>query len=84
MKGVFRGSCTTMLRESVGNATFFSVYEYMRYHMRSHIKPDSSNYSNLIEIGIGIFTGGVSGVAVSILRTQHVFTLVVDNLLYHY
>jgi solute carrier family 25 (mitochondrial carnitine/acylcarnitine transporter), member 20/29 len=69
VKGIFRGSGTTFLRESIGNATFFSVYEYMRYHMHSSIKPASSNYNNLIEIGIGVVTGGVSGVAVSILRT---------------
>lgn len=79
MKGIFRGSGTTLLRESIGNATFFSVYEYMRYHMHSRIKPASSNYNNLIEIGIGVVTGGVSGVAVSILRTKHVFTHVVYN-----
>lgn len=63
VKGIFRGSGTTFLRESIGNATFFSVYEYMRYHMHSSIKPASSNYNNLIEIGIGVVTGGVSGVA---------------------
>lgn len=79
MKGIYRGSSTTLLRESIGNATFFSVYEYMRYHMHSHIKPASSNYSNLIEIGIGVVTGGISGVAVSILRTKQVFTYVVGN-----
>ena len=79
MKGIFRGSGTTLLRESIGNATFFSVYEYMRYHMHSRIKPASSNYNNLIEIGIGVVTGGISGVAVSILRTKHVFTHVVYN-----
>lgn len=59
-----------MLRESMGNATFFSVYEYMRYHLHSRIKPASSEYSGLIDIGIGIVTGGVSGIAVSILRTN--------------
>jgi len=79
VKGIFRGSGTTLLRESIGNATFFSVYEYMRYHMHSRIKPASSNYNNLIEIGIGVVTGGISGVAVSILRTKHVFTHVVYN-----
>ncbi|CAJ2678636.1 unnamed protein product [Trifolium pratense] len=63
VKGVFRGSSTTLLRESIGNATFFSVYEYMRYRMHSYIKPASSDYSHLIEIGIGVVTGGVSGVA---------------------
>jgi solute carrier family 25 carnitine/acylcarnitine transporter 20/29 len=80
VKGVFRGSGTTLLRESIGNATFFSVYEYMRYRMHSYIKPASSDYSHLIEIGIGVVTGGVGGVAVSILKTKHVlFTYVVYN-----
>ncbi|CAK8577668.1 unnamed protein product [Lathyrus sativus] len=63
VKGIFRGSVTTLLRESVGNATFLTVYEYMRYHMHSHIKPASSNYNNLIEMGIGVVTGGIGGVA---------------------
>lgn len=77
MKGLFRGSVTTLLRESIGNATFLSVYEYTRYHMYSHIKPASSNYNDLIEMGIGVVTGGLGGVAVSFLRTKHVFTYVV-------
>ncbi|KAI5386658.1 mitochondrial arginine transporter BAC1 [Lathyrus oleraceus] len=63
VKGLFRGSVTTLLRESIGNATFLSVYEYTRYHMYSHIKPASSNYNDLIEMGIGVVTGGLGGVA---------------------
>ncbi|KAF7803428.1 mitochondrial arginine transporter BAC1 [Senna tora] len=61
--GIFRGGCTTLLRESIGNAVFFSVYEHVRYHMRSQIKAASSNDSNLIDMGIGIVTGGLAGVA---------------------
>ncbi|KAI4296774.1 hypothetical protein L6164_036699 [Bauhinia variegata] len=63
VRGIFRGGYTTLLRESFGNTVFFSVYEYMRYHMHSRVKSISSNYSNLIDIGIGIFTGGLGGVA---------------------
>ena len=73
MTGIFRGGGTTLLRESLGNAVFFSVYEYVRYHMHSHVKAVSSNYNNLIDIGIGIVTGGLGGVAVSILTTKHGF-----------
>lgn len=62
-----------MLRESIGNAVFFSVYEYVRYHMHSNIKAASPNYRNLIDIGIGIVSGGLGGVAVSMLITKHVF-----------
>lgn len=56
-----------MLRESIGNAVFFSVYEYVRYYMHLQLKPTLSDHSNLIDMGIGIVTGGLGGVAVSIL-----------------
>jgi len=75
VKGIFRGGCTTLLRESIANAVFFSVYEYVRYQMHSNIKVSSSNYSNMLDIGIGIATGGLGGVAVSMLITRHVFFL---------
>ncbi|KAI4299405.1 hypothetical protein L6164_032872 [Bauhinia variegata] len=61
--GIFRGGYTTLLRESIGNSVFFSVYEYVRYHMHSRVKSMSSNYSNMIDVGIGILTGGLGGVA---------------------
>jgi len=64
-----------LLRESIANAVFFSVYEYVRYQMHSNIKVSSSNYSNMLDIGIGIATGGLGGVAVSMLITRHVFFL---------
>lgn len=73
MKGIFRGGCTTLLRESIGNGVFFGVYEYVRYQMHSNIKVSSSNYSNLADIGVGIASGGLGGVAVSMLITKHVF-----------
>ncbi|KAK7319710.1 hypothetical protein RJT34_04435 [Clitoria ternatea] len=63
VKGIFRGSCTTLLRESIGNAVFFSVYENVRYHLHSNVKAASSNYDNPIDIGIGIITGGLGGVS---------------------
>ncbi|KAG5042749.1 hypothetical protein JHK87_006664 [Glycine soja] len=50
-------------KESIGNAVFFSVYEYVRYYMHSNIKAASSNYTNLVDIGIGIVSGGLGGVA---------------------
>lgn len=54
-----------MLRESIGNAVFFSVYEYVRYYMHLQLKPALSDHSSLIDMGIGIVTGGLGGVAVS-------------------
>ncbi|RYR18570.1 hypothetical protein Ahy_B03g063198 isoform D [Arachis hypogaea] len=62
--GIFRGGFTTLLRESIGNAVFFSTYEYVRYHLHSHAKAVRSNYNNLVDIGIGIITGGLGGVSV--------------------
>lgn len=62
-----------MLRESIGNAVFMSVYEYVRHQMHSNIKVSSSNYSNLVDIGIGIAAGGLGGVGVSMLITKHIF-----------
>ncbi|KAA3478015.1 mitochondrial arginine transporter BAC1-like [Gossypium australe] len=67
--GMFRGGSTTLLRESVGNAVFFSVYEYVRYYMYLRLNMDSSDPHNLTDIGIGILTGGLGGVAVSILTS---------------
>ncbi|KAG2687639.1 hypothetical protein I3843_09G062100 [Carya illinoinensis] len=61
--GIFRGVCTTLLRESAGNAVFFSVYEYVRYYMHSRLKAASSDHSHLIDVGIGIVSGGLGGVA---------------------
>ncbi|KAJ4703510.1 Mitochondrial carrier protein, expressed [Melia azedarach] len=60
---IFRGGSTTFLRESLGNAVFFSVYEYVRYYMHLKLKDASSDHSNLIDMGIGIVTGGLAGVA---------------------
>ncbi|KAJ0081586.1 hypothetical protein Patl1_10668 [Pistacia atlantica] len=61
--GIFRGGSTTLLREALGNAVFFSVYENVRYYMHLQLIAASSNHSNLIDMGIGIVSGGLGGVA---------------------
>ncbi|KAK6917592.1 Mitochondrial substrate/solute carrier [Dillenia turbinata] len=63
VQGIFRGGYTTFLRESIGNAVFFSVYEYVKYYMHLQFKSSSSNYNNLIDVGTGILSGGLGGVA---------------------
>ncbi|KAL5715437.1 Mitochondrial arginine transporter bac1 [Ranunculus cassubicifolius] len=67
VNGLFRGGFTTLLRESIGNAVFFSTYEYIRYYMQSQLNPALSGCSNtpnvLIDVGVGILSGGVAGVA---------------------
>ncbi|KAI3434104.1 uncharacterized protein J3R85_006903 [Psidium guajava] len=63
--GIFRGGFTTLLRESIGNAVFFSTYEYVRHymHLQLRLNADSSQHRHLIDVGIGIVTGGLGGVA---------------------
>ncbi|XP_078428343.1 mitochondrial substrate carrier family protein [Wolffia australiana] len=66
--GLFRGGSATLLRESIGNAVFFSTYEFTRYFMRSHLNPDSlgltsSRQKLFLDIGSGIFSGGLAGMA---------------------
>ncbi|KAH7546034.1 mitochondrial arginine transporter BAC1 isoform X1 [Ziziphus jujuba] len=63
VKGIFRGGFTTFLRESLGNAVFFSVYENVRYHMHSRLKSGSSDCTSLIDVGVGILSGGLGGIA---------------------
>ncbi|KAL5162877.1 Mitochondrial arginine transporter BAC1 [Glycine soja] len=81
VKGIFRGGCATLLRESIGNAVFFSVYEYVRYYMHSNIKAASSDYTNLVDIGIGIVSGGLGGVAfwLTVLPLDVAKTLIQTN-----
>ncbi|WCJ27068.1 Mitochondrial substrate carrier family protein [Euphorbia peplus] len=62
VSGVFRGGLTTFLRESIGSAVFFSVYEYVRYYMHSQLKSSSSKNSKFLDMGIGIMSGGLGGV----------------------
>lgn len=59
--GIFRGGTATFLREFFGNAVFFTTYEHVRYYMHSSIKAQS----NWLDVGIGIVSGGLGGVAVS-------------------
>ncbi|KAK9936406.1 hypothetical protein M0R45_013250 [Rubus argutus] len=63
VRGIFRGGFTTLLREASGNAVFFSVYEYVRYHMHLQLKSASSDHKNLIDVGVGIVSGGLGGIA---------------------
>ena len=52
------------MREAIGNAAFFSAYEYVRYYMHRHLK-GRENRSYLMDMGIGIVTGGLGGVMVN-------------------
>ncbi|GAB4826980.1 Mitochondrial arginine transporter bac1 [Ancistrocladus abbreviatus] len=61
--GIFRGGVATLMRESIGNAVFFSVYENVRHFMHLKLKAASQEYKNLTDVGIGIVTGGLGGVA---------------------
>ncbi|KAL5133173.1 Mitochondrial arginine transporter BAC1 [Glycine soja] len=69
------------IRESIGNVVFFSVYEYVCYYMHSNIKAASSNYTNLVDIGIGIVSGGLGGVAfwLTVLPLDVAKTLIQTN-----
>ncbi|KAL6197184.1 hypothetical protein ACLB2K_032796 [Fragaria x ananassa] len=66
VRGIFRGGFTTLLREATGNAVFFSVYEYVRYQMHLQLNSASSGHKNLIDLGVGVLSGGLSGIAVCI------------------
>ncbi|KAK3015883.1 hypothetical protein RJ639_005710 [Escallonia herrerae] len=61
--GIFRGGFTTLLRESIGNAVFFSMYEYVRYFMHQKLKDASSDSTNLMDVGVRIMSGGLGGIA---------------------
>ncbi|PHU04413.1 Mitochondrial arginine transporter BAC1, partial [Capsicum chinense] len=61
--GIFRGGFTTLLRESIGNAVFFSTYEYVRYHLHLQLKDASFESSQLTDVGVGITSGGLGGIA---------------------
>ncbi|KAI3962482.1 hypothetical protein MKW92_020202 [Papaver armeniacum] len=68
VKGIFRGGSATFLRESVGNSVFFSCYEYSRYYMRLQLDSSLSGHRDqqlkvLTDVGVGIVSGGVAGVA---------------------
>uniref|UniRef100_A0A7C9DZT9 Mitochondrial carrier protein n=2 Tax=Opuntia streptacantha TaxID=393608 RepID=A0A7C9DZT9_OPUST len=61
--GLFRGGVTTFLRESLGNVMFFSVYEYIRHFMHLQLRDASSRHEGFTDLGIGIISGGLGGVA---------------------
>lgn len=67
VRGIFRGGLATLFREAIGNAFFFCSYEYSRYWMHSYTdSPRFAGNSNLIlakDVGIGIISGGISGMA---------------------
>ncbi|KAG6484393.1 hypothetical protein ZIOFF_052908 [Zingiber officinale] len=67
VRGLFRGGLPTFLRESIGNAVFFSTYELSRHYLHSQLNSAPSALSHnsklLIDTGIGIVTGGLSGTA---------------------
>ncbi|XP_072951559.1 mitochondrial arginine transporter BAC1 isoform X4 [Typha angustifolia] len=67
IKGIFRGGLATLLRESIGNAVFFSIYEFSRYWMHMQLNsmsfPHSKHSKLLTDAGIGILTGGLAGIA---------------------
>ncbi|RRT69717.1 hypothetical protein B296_00032858 [Ensete ventricosum] len=67
VKGIFRGELSTLLRESIGNAVFFSTYELTRHHLHKQLSfsPSASSHRSkvLVDTGIGIVTGGLAGTA---------------------
>ncbi|XP_051128925.1 mitochondrial arginine transporter BAC1 [Andrographis paniculata] len=63
LAGIFRGGGATLLRESLGNAVFFSTYEHVRYYMHLPLRDYTSNLSYFIDVGVGIVSGGVGGIA---------------------
>lgn len=62
LSGVFRGGGATFLRESIGNAFFFSTYEYVRYYMHKPLRDASSDLTHVIDVGVGIVSGGFAGI----------------------
>ncbi|XP_076917071.1 mitochondrial arginine transporter BAC1 [Bidens hawaiensis] len=63
VKGLFRGGVATLSREAVGNAVFFSTYEYLRHSLHLQLKNSSFDHKNLLDVGIGIVSGGLGGIA---------------------
>ncbi|CAL5351437.1 unnamed protein product [Camellia sinensis] len=59
-----------LIKESIGNAVFFSTYESVHYYMHLQLKDASSNQNNLTDVGVGIMSGGLSGITVSRHETR--------------
>lgn len=72
LTSIFRGGGTTLLRESIGNAVFFSTYEHVRYYMHLRLRDYTSNPSHFIDVGVGIVSGGIGGIAVSVTINKRV------------
>jgi solute carrier family 25 carnitine/acylcarnitine transporter 20/29 len=70
LRGIFRGGLATLFREAIGNAVFFCTYEYSRHWMHNRLDSpqfsSSSHFALAKDIGIGVMSGGISGMAVSI------------------
>ena len=79
LKGIFRGGLATLFREAIGNAVFFCTYEYSRYWMHNYLDSvrfsDSSHFVLAKDIGIGVMSGGISGMAVSICNCLRSFAV---------
>jgi len=79
LKGIFRGGLATLFREAIGNAVFFCTYEYSRYWMHNYLDSvrfsDSSHFVLAKDIGIGVMSGGISGMAVSIYNCLKSFAV---------
>ncbi|XP_042028127.1 mitochondrial arginine transporter BAC1-like [Salvia splendens] len=63
LTGLFRRAGATFFRESIGNAVFFSTYEYVRYYMHKPLRDASSDLTHVIDVGVGIVSGGLGGIA---------------------
>lgn len=67
ISGIFRGGFATLLRESIGTATFFSTYELSRHYINLQLNSMASAHSrlskSLSDVGVGIISGGVAGMA---------------------
>ncbi|XP_078181293.1 mitochondrial substrate carrier family protein isoform X1 [Carex rostrata] len=65
VRGIFRGGVPTLMREAIGNSVFFGSYEFSRYwmHLRMASIPGIEKNRILNDIGIGIVSGGFSGIA---------------------
>lgn len=82
-RGIFRGYHATLLRESIGNAMFFVTYEYSRYCMHLQLGSASNLCSQqkkaAIDVGVGIISGGLSGIAVRVVLMDFCLILVESN-----
>ena len=68
VRGIFRDGLTTLLRESIGNAAFFSTCEFSCHYMNEQLNSLPSTHSYwprlLMDAGIGIISGGLRRIAI--------------------